>query len=96
MPAIQAVYEAHREDGFAVLAIAVDDTPENVRGFFQKHGLTFLPLMDDGTVSRSYQIFGLPTSVFVGSNGEITKVHTGLLTREMIEGFLAKDQTEKG
>ena len=96
MPAIQAVYEAHGEDGFVVLAVAVDDTPENVRGFFQKHGLTFQALMDNGTVSRSYQVFGLPTSIFVGSNGAITAVHTGLLTREMIEEYLEKDSTEKG
>jgi peroxiredoxin len=89
MPAIQAVYETHREEGFAVLAIAVDDTAENVRGFFERHGLTFQPLMDDGTVSRAYRVFGLPTSFFVGPTGDITAVHTGLLTQEKMQEYLA-------
>ena len=89
MPAIQAAYEAHQEHGFVVLAVAVDDSAENVRRFFVKHDLTFEPLMDDGSVSHVYQVLGLPTSVFVGSDGTISAVHIGPLTEVKIAEYLS-------
>jgi peroxiredoxin len=93
MPAIEAAYQAHKEDGLVVLAVAVDDSAENVRGFAEKHNLSFQPLMDDGEVSLIYQVFGLPTSYFVRPDGTISDVHTGLLTEDTIENYLARIPT---
>lgn len=90
MPAIQAAYETHQDNGLVVLAVAVDDSVKNVRRFFEKHHLTFQPLMDDGTVSRVYQVFGLPTSFFVAADGKITAVHAGALTESKIEEYLTR------
>ena len=84
MPAIQAVYEKHQEEGFVVLAVAVDDSAKNVRRFINERGLTFQTLMDDGNVSRAYRVFGLPASFFVGADGKIAAVHNGVLTEEEI------------
>jgi peroxiredoxin len=84
MPAIQAVYEKHQEDGFVVLAVAVDDSAKNVRRFIDERGLTFQILMDDGKVSRAYRVFGLPASFFVGADGKIAAVHNGVLTEDEI------------
>jgi peroxiredoxin len=90
MPVIQAAYKDHQEDGLMVLAVAVDDSAKNVRRFFEEHSLTFQPLMDDGEVSRAYQVFGLPTSFFVRPDGIITDVHAGMLTEGKIEENLAR------
>lgn len=90
MPAIEAAYKDHQKDGLTVLAVAVDDSANNVRRFFEKHSLTFQPLMDDGEVSRAYQVFGLPTSFFVGPDGIITDVHVGMLTEGKIEEYLTR------
>ena len=90
MPAVQAAYEAHQEDGLVVLAVAVEDTAENVERFFAKHDLTFQPLMDDGVVSRAYRVPGLPTSFFVNADGQITAVHIGMLNESKIEEYLAR------
>ena len=72
-----------------VLAVAVDDSAQNVRRFFVKHDLTFQPLMDDGSVSHAYQVLGLPTSVFVGSDGKISAVHIGPLSEGKIAEYLS-------
>ncbi len=90
MPAIQAVYEAHGEEGFVVLAVAVNDSAEDVRRFFEKYGLTLQPLLDDGQVSQAYRVFGLPTSFFVGTDGRIVVVHTGVLSEGKIESYVAQ------
>lgn len=70
MPAIQAAFQKHQDDGLSVRAIAVDDTAANVRQFFDKRGLTFQPLLDDGTVARAYPVFGIPTSFFPDRTGK--------------------------
>jgi peroxiredoxin len=88
MPTIQAAYEAHQDDGLVVLAVAVDDTEGNVKRFFQKRDLTIRPLMDDGSASRAYQVFGLPTSFLVQEDGKIAAVHAGLLTERKLEEYL--------
>jgi thiol-disulfide isomerase/thioredoxin len=92
MPIIEAAFQAHREDELAVLAIAVDDNPDAVQRFFDERALTFHPLLDDGTGSRAYQVFGLPTSYFVAADGKIAAVHMGLLTEDKIETYLAQTQ----
>lgn len=95
MPTIQAAYQAHQGEGFVVLAVAVDDSAKNVRRFFEEYELTLQPLLDDGTASRAYQVFGLPTSYFVAGDGEIVAVHTGLLTEVKIEEYLARALTKE-
>jgi peroxiredoxin len=90
MPTIQAAHNAHQEQGFVVLAIAVEDSASNVQRFMEKYNLTLQPLLDDGTASRVYQVFGLPTSFFVTADGKIAAVHTGLLTAGQIEEYLAR------
>jgi peroxiredoxin len=93
MPIIEDAYQAHQSDELAVLAVAVDDNPDSVRRFFAERELTFLPLLDDGSVLRMYQVFGLPTSYFVAADGRIAAVHMGLLTEDRLEGYLAQAQT---
>jgi peroxiredoxin len=88
MPVIQNAYQAFQDEGLVVLAVAVDDKAENVRRFFDERDLSFQPLMDDGNVSRTYQVFGLPTSFFVAADGKIAAVHTGLLTEAKIDTIL--------
>jgi thiol-disulfide isomerase/thioredoxin len=91
MPVIEKAYQAHREEGLVVLAVATDDTQENVRRFFQEHQLSFRPVLDQsGGVSRDYLVFGLPTSVFVGRDGLITDVHTGRLTEDVLDGYVTR------
>lgn len=92
MPDIQSAYQAHQAEGFVVLAIAVADEADDVQRFFKKHDLTFHALMDDGAVSAAYEVFGLPTSFFVGADGRIVAVHSGVLTKSKIESYLAQAQ----
>jgi len=96
MPIIEAAFQAHGKDGLAVLAIAVDDSPASVQRFFDERELSFHPLLDDGTVSRVYQVFGLPTSYFVAADGKIAAVHMGLLTEDRFEAYFEQTQRVTG
>jgi peroxiredoxin len=92
MPHLQNTFEAHQEDGLAVLALDQDETVGEVESFFDEFGLTFTPLLDEGKgVSENYGVGRiLPTSFFINAEGEITAIHRGPMTQSQIDGYLAE------
>jgi cytochrome c biogenesis protein CcmG/thiol:disulfide interchange protein DsbE len=91
MPALQAVYEGHQAAGLVVLAINQDQlgAAEAVRAYYAMLGLTLPPLLDpDGQVARRYNVFLLPSTVFVHPTLTITAVHFGPMTQAQIERYL--------
>jgi hypothetical protein len=91
MPALQAVYEAHQAAGLVVLAINQDQLgpAEAVRAYYATWGLTLpSPLDPDGQIARHYNVFLLPSTVFVHPTGTITAVHFGPMTLAQIERYL--------
>ena len=92
MPEIQAVWEEHQDDGLVVLALDQDETAAQVEAYFDELGLTFTPLLDDGSeTARNYGLRGtLPSTVFVNPEGKITVIHRGVMTRGQLDDFLAQ------
>ncbi len=80
MPAIEAVYQANKDQGLEVLAVNTtyqDSLPDAV-AFIQQYGLTFpVPLDRTGEVARQYQLRALPSTFFVDRKGVIRKVIVG-------------------
>jgi cytochrome c biogenesis protein CcmG/thiol:disulfide interchange protein DsbE len=91
MPEIESAYRAHRERGFAVLAIDMQEHAGLVRPFMAELGLTFPALLDlDGSVSRAYRARALPASFLVDRQGTIRYVKVGPLTAGALEEQLRK------
>ena len=91
MRALQTVYEAHKAAGLAVLAVSQDqqDMREAVRAYCTTLGITFPPLLDpDGHVATHYNVFLLPSTVFIHPSGTIAAVHVGAMTPAQIEQYL--------
>lgn len=91
MPALQAAYESHREDGLIILGVNqthMDDL-DMARGFATQLALDF-PILrdDDGKVSDElYRVLGLPTSVFISREGRVVYIQIGVMTDEQIERY---------
>jgi peroxiredoxin len=86
MPAMQAAYDALRDQGFVVLAInELEDIPK-VREHITEHQHTFEVLLDpDNHVANQYGVVGLPVSIFIDKTGHVRKiVKGGLLTEQSI------------
>jgi thiol-disulfide isomerase/thioredoxin len=80
MPAIEKVYQAYKDRGLVVLAVntTFQDNEADAAAFVREFGLTFLiPLDRDGSVSKRYQLRGLPSTFFVDRNGIIRSVVIG-------------------
>jgi thiol-disulfide isomerase/thioredoxin len=85
MPVIQDFWQAHRAEGFEVLAVSVDDTPEKIAAYMKDKGYKFTAVPMDQTVLNAFgEISTVPTSYIVDRNGVIRhkiagQVHNGRL-----------------
>jgi len=78
MPAMERLYEEHRDAGFELLAISVGEKPEPVRAFRDSLELSFPILLDpDKSVSRAYQTYRFPESYLVDREGVVVERYVG-------------------
>ncbi len=84
MPALNALYEKHRERGFVVLGISIDaaDSLPEVRAEVQRLGVEFPILLDQETrvVSLYNPKTTAPFSVLIGRDGAILARKEGYTT----------------
>ncbi len=89
MPALEAAYQQHG-DRISFLAVNVQEDKRTVNRFVRQYELSLpVPLDIDGEVLRLYGVRGLPTTVFVDSEGRVTALHLGALTDESLAEYLA-------
>ncbi len=91
MPAIDAAYRKHRERGFEVLAVDVQERDEDVLAFLGELGVSFPSAVDrDSDVARRYRALALPTTFLIDRQGVVRDVRVGPLTEQMLEERLAR------
>ncbi len=72
MPGMERLYRAHRDQGFAVVAVNLHESAKTVRPFVQELKLSFPTVLDvDGAVGRAYGVRALPVTFLVGRDGTI-------------------------
>lgn len=87
MPELLAA--AHANPDLALLAVNVQEAPETLAAFAEEFQMDVPTVVDEeGKLSELYGVRGLPTSVFVGPDGKITRVFPGPLTTAMIAQIL--------
>ncbi len=89
---IISAYNAHREEGLAVLAIDLTDQEHrrNVERFVSELAMPFPVLLDEkGKIRKRYALRGIPTSVFIDARGVVRLVNPGPITNETIQRGLA-------
>ncbi len=86
MPALKAYYEAHQDEGFVILAINAQEGLSQVRQFAYDYRLPFPVLLDETACAISgYGVQSFPTSIIVGPDGRVQKIHIGMLDPETLE-----------
>jgi cytochrome c biogenesis protein CcmG, thiol:disulfide interchange protein DsbE len=87
MPAIQKAYTTYKDKDLIILGIndSTSDDPYDAGQFMIANRFDFPVLYDtDGAVSRSYQIYALPTSFFIDRKGMIRKAVYGQMPEALI------------
>jgi thiol-disulfide isomerase/thioredoxin len=91
LPMLNRIYISRKGDGLRLIAIDVDEKPEVVKEFWETYGYSFPTLIDAGSkVTERYEVFGLPTTLFIDKNGKVHVKHMGGLTREVLYDSLDK------
>jgi len=95
LPDINAFYEVHKDEGFTVLAINIQEDEGTVDAFIQAKGFHFPVLLDiRGEVMNLYQAPGLPTTYIIDRNGVIQHIQTGAITKQQLEAIIEPLLTE--
>lgn len=93
MPALQALYEEHKDQGLVIMALNQNESEETAeRFFYQEMGLSFaVPLLDKQFgVAERYGVRNLPTTVFIDETGTVTAIHRGPAVQSQFEEMLAQ------
>lgn len=78
MPAMQNLHTELGQQGFALIAIAVDRSREDVVAFQERLGIDFPIVLDpDQEAARAYQTTGFPESILVDAEGVIVERYVG-------------------
>lgn len=89
MPILVELNNRTNDEELVILAINVttqETNPNNVRQFINHYKIDFPVLFDgDGKVMKTYQLVGIPTSLFIDGKGKIVDRLNGIVTIEMIE-----------
>ncbi len=85
MPAMQAFYQAHKGEGFEILALSLDESQSAVDAFMRKEGYSFPAMLAiSGTTQQFGGVSKVPTSFVIDRQGNIRhkvsgQMHAGRL-----------------
>ncbi len=78
LPALEGLYTKYWKDGLEVVAISAESSNRAVSAFVRKSHLTFPVLVDENKrVSDRFDCTHLPTTVIIGRDGIVRKIHKG-------------------
>ncbi len=80
-PEVQALFEKYKDKGFVVLGISLKEGSDvsSVKAFVKDYHLSYPALLDDGSISKKYGVFSIPTSFLIDRQGKIRSKHIGLI-----------------
>jgi peroxiredoxin len=94
MPGIVQAYNAYKDKGFVVVAVAMPyDPPNYVLSYAQVHQLPFPVALDVmGEAMKAFgDVRGTPTSFLIGKDGTIVERRAGELDFAWLDAYLRKE-----
>lgn len=89
MPDLNAFYEAHKQEGFVVLAVNSQEEAATVEAFITEHGFSFPVLLDSqAEVMNKYHVRGLPTTFIIDRDGFIQHIQSGQISTSQLEAMV--------
>lgn len=89
-PALQAFYEANRDNDFEVLGIDTEETSDAGQGFVDEFALTYPVLHDgDGAYRDELRTKGVPENFLVDPDGRLALLQAGPVNETILEEQIA-------
>ncbi|HEX9190734.1 MAG TPA: TlpA disulfide reductase family protein, partial [Candidatus Deferrimicrobiaceae bacterium] len=92
IPGFVEVYNRHKGKGFELIGISLDrETRENLPGFIMNNRIDYRILFGDLATTRAYGgVSSIPTTFFVGKDGQIKNVHVGYIDTDTFDREVKK------
>ncbi len=89
MPFFERMSQEYKDQDVVFLGVAISDTLENARGFADSAGVTY-PIGLDTTneIARSYSVVSLPTTFFIGKEGNVERRLSSAANEGVLKVFL--------
>ncbi len=72
IPELKKINSEYKSKGLEIIAVDIKENPALVSNFAKKQGIDYIIVIDtDGSVSRGYNVVGIPTNVLIDKNGVI-------------------------
>lgn len=69
----------HGTDGLQVIGLSMDDTSGPVKGYVEKHSMTYpVAMADEKTIAAFGGVLGLPANILIGRDGRVIAKHVGV------------------
>ena len=91
IPGFIELQDEYGQQGFQVLGLSVDDTPEQIRPFAEEFAVNYPMLVGLGRddFQEAYgPIWGLPVSFWIDRDGTLCKTHLGIASKQDFEDEL--------
>jgi thiol-disulfide isomerase/thioredoxin len=90
MPALQAFYDKHKEDGFVIVAINDGDPKADVLQFVKDYELTFPVWLDPTYIAtdKAFNTQNLPTSFVIDRGQTIQLMWVGGINSKMLDKYV--------
>jgi peroxiredoxin len=94
MPDMQKFHEKYKDENATIIAVNMTSSEkslDSIPNFLDEFGITFPVVLDEhNKVGEIYQVYALPTSVIIDSQGIIQQKISGPMNYEMMEKFVSE------
>ncbi len=85
LPLMEELYQAHKQEGFEVVAISLDEDPKDAHAFIKNMNITYAAVIDKNMeTARKYGVIGMPTSYLINENGVVIWKHQGFKEGDIV------------
>lgn len=89
MPTLQSYYDAHRQQGFVLIAVEAGDPEQDVAQFVSEYALTFPVWLDPQNLSlQAFRNDALPNSYVIDRRGVVRLAWVGAISQAMLEKYV--------
>lgn len=82
IPSFIEIRNTYKEDTLKMIAINLDETPEEMKAFNKKVNINYQTFHDTGELAQFYMVQGIPFTVIYGKDGNAVLATTGLLQKK--------------
>ena len=89
MPFFETMWNEYRDKDVVFVGVAMSDTLEDAQGFAEEAGVTYPVGLDQtNEIVRAYEVRSLPTTFFIGKDGQINRRLTSAANEALLKVFL--------